>query len=403
MERRNLKRVNYKETRSYNRRVPPVAGCTASAKADMASEKVYGQLNGMIFQMNELMEDLGDLGSLSMDKLNESHDELKALRVDIYSLNSELLALQRDAYSEDTSKTVSAKLVESKKMLKDIEGVIASSAKKGNDQEKKQKEIEVGGRKFAYEKVLKEVIDLINLLVDKYNIADDRDALTKEIVLKRKEMKNTYASDYERSKVLIDRLLSYTDVAIDGKELVINAQILKLSGLSLSKISFEEKLVQDLEKFDLTDQKLKLATQTKINIGKFSGSLDKGMDFYTFRSKFLRAYANYPKELLVEWLTNNHLEGKAKECIGSLNNLDEIWNRLRSNFGNTELLLEHQFTKIYKLGPMRNQKSYEMKRHFLQSLLNSAQDVNDIASDHSLQGMLQYGNHLQKIVMGMVW
>ena len=117
--------------------------------------------------------------------------------------------------------------------------------------------------------MLKEVIELINLLVGRYDIDGDRVSLTKETVLKRKEMKDPYASDYERVKVLIDRLLSYTDIAIDGKELVINAQILKMSGLSLSKISFEEKLVQDLEKFDLTDQKLKLATQTKINTGKF--------------------------------------------------------------------------------------------------------------------------------------
>ena len=47
---------------------------------------------------------------------------------------------------------------------------------------------------------------------------------------------------------------------------------------------------------------------------------------------------------------------------------------------------------------MRNQKSYELKRNFLQSLVNSQQDISDVADEHGLQGILQYGSHLQKIV-----
>ena len=404
MERRNLPRINYKETRRYIRRSPASLDSTVAVEG-MASEKVYGQLNGLIFQMRELMEDLEDLEYVSFEKMKSGADEMKALRVEIYSMNSELLALQGKAYNEETDKSVSESLVVSKKRLKEIElaiSIAAAEEKKQDfllkDQDQKIKVAEASSRRFAYETVLKELISLINLLVERYDIAGDAANLTKEIVLKRKEMKKSYSADYERIKVLIDRLLSFTDVVLDGKEVVINAQILKLSGLTESKLAFEEKLIQDLERFDLTDEKLKLATQTKVNIGKFSGSLEKGMDFYTFQSKFLRTYAQYPKGLRVEWLINNHLEGRAKECVGSLDDLEEIWNRLRNNFGNTDMLLEHQFTKVYQLGPMRNQKSYEQKRHFLQSLINSVQDVTDIATEHNLKGVLQFGDQLQKIV-----
>ena len=404
MERRNQKRVDYKQTRSYVRKVPLPSNHTVVA-ADMTTEKVYGQLKGSLFQLNELMEDLEDLESQGLDKLMQSHDELKTLRVEVVSLSSELKALMREAYGTDISEEVSEKLSSSKQMLKDIGIRIADVTEREDkltlltrSEERKQKDAEMSGRRFAYDKVLSEVISLINLLVERYDTADDEVSLTKEGVLQRKEMKDTYASDYERIKVLVDRLLEFTDVHVDGKEVVINAQIVKLSGLTSSKIAFEEKLIKDLELFDLTDQKLRLATQKKVDIGRFSGSLDKGMDFYTFQSKFLRAYASYPRGLLVEWLTNNHLEGKAKACVGSLDDLEEIWNRLRSNFGNTELLLNHQFAKIHQLGSMRNQKSFESKRHFLQSLLNSVQDVNDIAAEHNLQGVIHYGGQLQKIV-----
>ena len=168
--------------------------------------------------------------------------------------------------------------------------------------------------------------------------------------------------------------------------------------LEESKAKFEEKLQEDIEKFDLSDQKMKLATQTTVDIGKFSGSLDKGVDFYTFKTKFSKAYSRHPKTLLVEWLVNNHLEGRAKECVGTLDDLDTIWARLKSNFGNTEQMLLHQFKKIQKMGSLQKVKSHESKMHYLQKLVNSMQDTFDLAVEHSLTGDLHYGHHLQKIV-----
>ena len=216
--------------------------------------------------------------------------------------------------------------------------------------------------------------------------------------MKRKESKAGYASQVQHVKLLVDRLLNYTDIDFDGKKLVINAQIMKASKLEKMKEIFEDKLRIDLENYDLSDEKLKLATLTKVNIGKFNGSLEKGVDFYTFKTKFLKAYVNHPKSLLVEWLTNNHLEGRAKECVGSLTSIEEVWDRLKSNFGSTEQMLQHQFKKINQLGPMKSQKSFETKMHYLQNLTNTMQDVYDIATEHDLLGELHYGLQLPKIV-----
>ena len=56
MELRSLPRINYKETRKYTRRAPVVSR-TAPATADMTSQKVFGQLSGVLFQMGELLEE----------------------------------------------------------------------------------------------------------------------------------------------------------------------------------------------------------------------------------------------------------------------------------------------------------------------------------------------------------
>lgn len=125
----------------------------------------------------------------------------------------------------------------------------------------------------------------------------------------------------------------------------------------------EEKVHQDLVDNDLTPEKLKLAGSTPVNFGKFSGPLGKGDDFYTFNSKFLKAYSNHPKDMKVHYLKSNHLEGLAKEYVGSLdNNIDEIWERLKGNFGNTEVMLKYHFGRINKMGQMHTFKSFDLKK-----------------------------------------
>ncbi len=44
------------------------------------------------------------------------------------------------------------------------------------------------------------------------------------------------------------------------------------------KAKFEEKLQEAIQKSDLNDEKMKLTT---VDTGRFSGSLEKGVDYYT--------------------------------------------------------------------------------------------------------------------------
>ena len=64
-------------------------------------------------------------------------------------------------------------------------------------------------RKFAFDKIITEIIALSGGCEQFYKIDDDRN-LTIEKLLKRKKMKSSYASDLARLRVLVDRVLSYT-------------------------------------------------------------------------------------------------------------------------------------------------------------------------------------------------
>ena len=64
-----------------------------------------------------------------------------------------------------------------------------------------------------------------------------------------------------------------------------------LAKLQRNKVLYEKRAYEDVLANDLTPEKLKLAQATKIDIGKFTGVLGSGDDFYTFKSKFLKTYS----------------------------------------------------------------------------------------------------------------
>ena len=396
MELRSKERLDYAVLNETGERVP-LAGSSNMAVAPESEAKLSGELSGLVFQINEVVDDLKDVNQMGSTALRRNLEELKELRVKIVKVSSEMNFLKgnKDAVQDPN---ITAVLASSKSMIRTVENAIDTRELNAAQVNASQDRAERGARKYAFDMAITEMVAIIGNLTTKYNVRRDLN-ITSDIVLKRKEMKSSYATEFDRLKHLVDRVLDCSDVVFIGKETLLNTNLQKVVELETLKMEFEEKLQKDLEDFDLTDQKMKLATLTKVDIGKFSGSLDKGFDFYTFKSKFLKAYCSHPKKLLVEWLVNNHLEGKAKECVGALEDLDAIWERLKSTFGSTEQMLMHHFKKIHSMGLQKNVKTLESKMHYMQKLVNIMQDIYDLAIEHGLTPELHYGAHVPKIVM----
>ena len=372
--------------------------------------KATGQLTGLVFQLEELLEDLQNVNVLGLEELQTNVNELKSLRVQVVQVHTELKSLRDDEEDGTESGKVDGHVAQllqaSKAMLHTLKNAMKTQQDRVNTRnyEAHQKKVnedlaQKKARRYAFDKTANEIEAMSTSLRNSYDTSYDDDDIAQEIILKRKDMKASYAVEYDRTKVLLDRLLDFADVDFVGKDVVLNMHVDAVALLDKLKIEFEGKLHKDLETHDLTDQKMRLATLTKVDIGKFSGSLEKGMDYYTFKSKFLKCYHSHPKSMKVEWLVNNHLEGRAKECVGTLDDLDEIWVRLRSNFGNTEKMLAYQYKRILSLGPMFKQKGgYEGKQFYLQKFVNYMQDAYDLAVEHDLIGELQYSSKLPTMV-----
>ena len=341
------------------------------AEAEMAAlelRKTAAQLQSAMFQIRELHESVDDLESLTKKEIVQMHDELKELRVQLHSLNSEIKLAADPTFDYDVE--VQQLLTTSKQNLKTIKLKVSSfdksEEKKQTDRDaaaeqerirlQNERNAENEAKVNAFKRAVQEVQAMRVSLLKLYSI--DGLSTDRNEILRREKEKGNIAVEFTRMRDLVNNLLIQTDV-IPGKESQLSQLFDYISEIGDCKGKYENKVHTDLVENDLTEDKLKLAELTKIDIGKFSGKNGVGDDFYTFKTKFLKAYGNHPKNLMVEWLKNNHLESPAKEAVGSLDSIEEIWVRLKNNFGNTEQMLMYRFSTIDRLGGMFRRKGFK--------------------------------------------
>ena len=61
--------------------------------------------------------------------------------------------------------------------------------------------------------------------------------------------------------------------------------------------------------------------------------------------------------------------------------------------------MNYKFSTIGKLGVMSRRKTYRDKKVYVQTLINTMQEVFDLAVEHGLTGELHYGQQLTKAEM----
>ena len=73
--------------------------------------------------------------------------------------------------------------------------------------------------------------------------------------------------------------------------------------------------------------------------------------------------------LLPDYLKNNYLEGQAFAIVSEINEIDEIWERLKTLFGNVEMLLNNKLSETIKNGPLWKIKSDEKSIEIITKLI----------------------------------
>ena len=116
--------------------------------------------------------------------------------------------------------------------------------------------------------------------------------------------------------------------------------------------TYKNDLKKEIHDRDLSDAKIKNASILEIKIPRFKG-YNSSQDYYTFRAEFEKLVSpRIQKALLPEYLKNNYLEGHALQVVKELTDLDEIWDRLKTSFGDVMILMSNKMYDIEREVPL---------------------------------------------------
>ena len=135
----------------------------------------------------------------------------------------------------------------------------------------------------------------------------------------------------------------------------------------------------------------------EIKLEKFKGYKSK-IVIYTFHSEFEKCHQkNVKKKLLPDYLKNNYIEGDALSLVKGIDNLDDIWKRLKEAYGDIELLLENKLHEIVKMGEIWKIREREKSVCALSLLIFVMLELRTLAEKHNIENELYYGGSIQKV------
>ena len=104
-----------------------------------------------------------------------------------------------------------------------------------------------------------------------------------------------------------------------------------------------------------------------------------------------------PKRMMPDILKNNLLEGGALSLFKQIRNIEEIWIRLKSAYGDAKLLLKKKISKVGKVNQLSKIKGPEKVVDTLSKIMNVMKDLEHLAAEHNIQSKLSYGDGLDRI------
>ena len=134
-----------------------------------------------------------------------------------------------------------------------------------------------------------------------------------------------------------------------------------------------------------------------IKLAKFSG-LNSPRDYYTFKDEFEKLHLRATlKTMLPELLRNNYLEDPALSLVKNIQNIDEIWKRLRKTYGDTKIMLSKKLTELENLEPIWKITSPVKITESLTKTIKTIKDLMQLSHRHDIAPKLYNSDALDKI------
>ena len=115
-----------------------------------------------------------------------------------------------------------------------------------------------------------------------------------------------------------------------------------MSVISVSKTEYFQKLKAEISSRDISEEKLKTALSLNLKLPPFSG-YDSQLDIFSFKRDFGKLVEPYISK--IHWadsLKRKYLSGSALTLVKGMDDIDKIWEKLQSTYGDVQLLLQNK-------------------------------------------------------------
>ena len=347
-----------------------------------------------ILVINDELKDTMDENSIdgtSVEDINDTILKLKDLRCIFRRKVIELRTLDLEEYIEQFEKSCNQTI----EMIKDY-------IKAGNDYKTKLKIQDI---KVKEDELILRERSMIFLMEDtqicmgeleKEFCKNIKDAEDQDLMSWKSELL-TNRKRFEKIAEKIQEILLFP---IKSVKLMIDVKSIEERYVELTNLKklFVSALTKEITSRDLNKQHLFNEARLNINIQKFSG-YDSSIDVYTFQTNFEKVYLRTtPSRLLSDQLKNNFLSEPALTLVKSLDNINDIWARLKSAYGDTRMMLSKKLQQIKNLDSLAGKsKDSEKLVCGLSKVINMLTDLKMLAEKHNIEDNLYYGDGLEKI------
>ena len=393
---RNKRRLDYKVFHETGAKVDKAETDIGDEDIDMETEQKV-MLQQITSQQGALTEDVNDfMDENPIKEISENVDDLDSVisRVEEFrsryrSLHEELKSFLGDAYEEDYGE-------KSRKVISTIKAYILLAKESRQEIAMMENALKVE-KKVQKSEFLKLTINNGNRIMTQFE-SEFNVNLEK---IPAKELQRRYKEILEINRQADSIPERFPDMMSNSTcsedETKLKLFMKKYESFIILKDAYVGKVRTMFEKRELDKEKLFKESSLNIKLGKFVG-YGSYKDIYSFQDDFEKLHLRVtPVRLLPDLLKNNFLGGSALSLVKDVENIEEIWQRLKRVFGDPKILLHNKLEEINQVDLTTRSKSPEKTIDALQRVITTMKDLIKISKQHKIENELYYGNGLERI------
>ena len=258
-----------------------------------------------------------------------------------------------------------------------------------NESAAKLDKIKVDTEYFAFLKSeLEEQIKNMKIEVDKVPATFEDD----DLMLKKVQV----ADLQKKLEMFWNKILELMKMGIDSR--VVENVKTSYSELIASKDRYVDLLQSEVLQREIKKKENFKKSKLSIKLPKFSG-YDSSTDIYTFQTDFEKIHlADTPSDIVPDLLKNNYLADPALSLVKSVEDINEIWKRLKQAYGNPKILLQKKLRELNNFDTASHRKDYTKTELWMSKIIMVMKDLSKLATDHKIESLLYNGDGLDRLM-----